>query len=61
MTSSRSGWLDALRGIAALVVVFDHSTYTFLPDIRRELMPEFNTSPYGNMVFFQVSGYLNPA
>ncbi|MGJ5898738.1 acyltransferase family protein [Streptomyces niveiscabiei] len=61
MKSSRSGWLDALRGIAALVVVFDHSTYTFLPDIRRELMPEFNTSRYGIMVFFLVSGYLIPA
>ncbi|MPY60674.1 acyltransferase [Streptomyces spongiae] len=55
------GWLDALRGIAALVVVFDHSSYTFMAEFRRELMPEFNTSRYGIMVFFLVSGYIIPA
>ncbi|MBR8642363.1 acyltransferase [Streptomyces tuirus] len=55
------GWLDALRGIAALVVVFDHSSYTFMADFRRELMPQFNTSRYGIMVFFLVSGYIIPA
>jgi peptidoglycan/LPS O-acetylase OafA/YrhL len=53
--------LDALRGIAALVVVFDHSSYTFMADFRRELMPQFNTSRYGIMVFFLVSGYIIPA
>lgn len=58
---SRLGWLDALRGIAALVVVFDHSSYAFMPDLRRELMPVFNTSRYGIMVFFLVSGYIIPA
>lgn len=58
---SRLGWLDALRGIAALVVVFDHSAYSFLPEFRRELVPEFNTSRYGIMVFFLVSGYIIPA
>ncbi|MFE6522268.1 acyltransferase family protein [Streptomyces sp. NPDC057794] len=58
---SRLGWLDALRGIAALVVVFDHSSYAFLAEFRRELMPEFNTSRYGIMVFFLVSGYIIPA
>ncbi|NEA66453.1 acyltransferase [Streptomyces sp. SID12488] len=57
----RLGWLDALRGIAALVVVFDHSSYSFLPEFRRELMPEFNTSRFGIMVFFLVSGYIIPA
>ncbi|WTN31916.1 acyltransferase [Streptomyces canus] len=58
---SRLGWLDALRGIAALVVVFDHSSYSFMAEFRRELMPEFNTSRYGIMVFFLVSGYIIPA
>jgi peptidoglycan/LPS O-acetylase OafA/YrhL len=58
---SRLGWLDALRGIAALVVVFDHSSYSFLAEFRPELMPEFNTSRYGIMVFFLVSGYIIPA
>ncbi|MGW1673529.1 acyltransferase family protein [Streptomyces sp. NPDC002324] len=59
--SSRLSWLDALRGIAALVVVFDHSSYSFMAEFRRELMPEFNTSRYGIMVFFLVSGYIIPA
>jgi len=58
---SRLGWLDALRGLAALVVVFDHASYTFMADFRRELMPQFNTSRYGIMVFFLVSGYIIPA
>ncbi|MEU2587909.1 acyltransferase [Streptomyces avermitilis] len=58
---SRLGWLDALRGIAALVVVFDHSSYAFMAEFRRELMPEFNTGRYGIMVFFLVSGYIIPA
>ncbi|MFD3622395.1 acyltransferase family protein [Streptomyces sp. NPDC058676] len=58
---SRLGWLDALRGIAALVVVFDHSSYTFMADFRRDLMPYFNTSRYGIMVFFLVSGYIIPS
>lgn len=57
----RLGWLDALRGIAALVVVFDHSSYSYLAELRRHLMPEFNTSRYGIMVFFLVSGYIIPA
>ncbi|MEV4788701.1 acyltransferase [Streptomyces tuirus] len=59
--SARLGWLDALRGLAALVVVFDHSSHTFMPDFRAELMPQFNTSRYGIMVFFLVSGYIIPA
>ncbi|KKD06418.1 acyltransferase [Streptomyces sp. WM6386] len=50
-----------MRGIAALVVVFDHSSYTFMADFRRELMPQFNTSRYAIMVFFLVSGYVIPA
>ncbi|MDW5322891.1 acyltransferase [Plantactinospora sp. KLBMP9567] len=58
---TRLGWLDALRGIAALVVVFDHSSYAFMAELRPELMAQFNTSRYGIMVFFLVSGYIIPA
>ncbi|WP_435877048.1 acyltransferase family protein [Streptomyces acidicola] len=50
-----------MRGIAALVVVFDHSSYAFMAEFRRELVPQFNTSRYGIMVFFLVSGYVIPA
>ncbi|MEQ4302210.1 acyltransferase [Plantactinospora sp. B6F1] len=53
--------MDALRGIAALVVVFDHSSYAFMAELRPELMAQFNTSRYGIMVFFLVSGYIIPA
>ena len=57
---SRLGWLDALRGIAALVVVFDHSLD---PSCRSSAGPArwFNTGRYGVMVFFLVSGYIIPA
>ncbi|MGC0334395.1 peptidoglycan/LPS O-acetylase OafA/YrhL [Streptomyces sp. SAI-170] len=58
---ARLGWLDALRGIAALVVAFDHSSYVFMAEFRRELLPEFSLSRYGIMVFFLVSGYIIPA
>ncbi|MFD3307050.1 acyltransferase family protein [Streptomyces sp. NPDC058694] len=54
-------WLDALRGIAALVVMFEHASYSFMPEFRQELMPEFNTGRYGILVFFLVSGYIIPA
>lgn len=32
-----------------------------MADFRHELMPQFNTSRYGIMVFFLVSGYIIPA
>ncbi|MFI1440355.1 acyltransferase family protein [Streptomyces fructofermentans] len=55
------GWLDALRGIAALLVVLDHSSYTFLPEFRREMTPVFNSGRCGIIMFFLVSGYIIPA
>lgn len=57
----RLGWLDSLRGIAALAVVFDHSWSAFMPELRQEVMPQFNLGRYGIMVFFLVSGYIVPA
>ncbi len=59
--ASRLGWLDALRGIAALVVAFAHSSSSFQPELQRELMPTFNIGRFGIMVFFLVSGYIIPA
>ncbi|MFH0173495.1 acyltransferase family protein [Streptomyces cacaoi] len=58
---ARLGWLDALRAVAALAVVFDHSSYAFLPEFRQEVMPQFNIGRYGIMLFFLVSGYIVPA
>lgn len=42
-------------------MVFDHSSYSFMAEFRRDLTPVFNTSRYGIMVFFLVSGYIIPA
>ncbi|MET8170223.1 acyltransferase [Streptomyces sp. NPDC005329] len=61
LPSARLGWLDALRAVAALAVVFDHSSYAFLPEFRQELVPQFTVGRYGVMLFFLVSGYIVPA
>lgn len=54
------GWLDALRGLAALVVVFEHSLDVLLPEVRRTASPWFDFGRYGVFVFFLVSGYVVP-
>ncbi|MFD0905589.1 acyltransferase family protein [Actinomadura sediminis] len=56
----RMGWLDALRGIAALVVVFEHSLDVLLPEVRATASPWFDFGRYGVFVFFLVSGYVVP-
>ncbi|WP_165959164.1 acyltransferase [Actinomadura sp. KC345] len=56
----RMGWLDALRGLAALVVVFEHSLDVLLPEVRRTASPWFDFGRYGVFVFFIVSGYVVP-
>ncbi|MFD0689385.1 acyltransferase family protein [Actinomadura fibrosa] len=53
-------WLDALRGLAALVVVFEHSLDVLLPEVRRSAGPWFDFGRYGVFVFFLVSGYVVP-
>lgn len=58
--ASRMGWLDALRGLAALVVVFEHSLDVLLPEVRRTAGPWFDFGRYGVFVFFLVSGYVVP-
>ncbi|WP_160820191.1 acyltransferase [Actinomadura sp. J1-007] len=57
----RLDWLDALRGIAALVVVFEHSLDVLFPEVRRTASPWFDFGRYGVFVFFLVSGYIVPA
>jgi peptidoglycan/LPS O-acetylase OafA/YrhL len=54
-------WLDALRGLAALVVVFEHLLDALLPEVRRSVSPWFDFGRYGVFVFFIVSGYVVPA
>ncbi len=57
----RLGWLDALRGIAVLFVVFEHLSFSELTAVRAAVNPWFSPGLYGVMVFFMVSGYIVPA
>jgi peptidoglycan/LPS O-acetylase OafA/YrhL len=61
VAGKRLAWLDALRGIAALCVVFDHLTYTVLQPVRHAVYCWFDPGQYGVFVFFLVSGYIVPA
>jgi peptidoglycan/LPS O-acetylase OafA/YrhL len=57
----RLGWLDALRGLAALTVVFHHASARFTPDFHNAMMRWFDPGMAGVLVFFLVSGYIVPA
>jgi peptidoglycan/LPS O-acetylase OafA/YrhL len=57
----RLAWLDALRGIAALAVVFDHLGYNVLQHARYDVYQWFDPGQYGVFVFFLISGYIVPA
>ncbi len=57
----RLGWLDALRGIAVLFVVFEHLSFSEMTGVRAAISPWFSPGLYGIMVFFMVSGYIVPA
>ncbi|WP_049577902.1 acyltransferase family protein [Nonomuraea sp. SBT364] len=57
----RLGWLDALRGVAALVVVYEHALNPLYPELRGVTGPWFAAGWYGVIVFFLVSGYVIPA
>ena len=60
-TSVRLGWLDALRGFAALVVVLFHlSPYLIGPAPHAAVMRHIDFGKYGVMLFFLVSGYVIP-
>ncbi len=59
--TSRLAWLDALRGLAALCVVFDHGSTLLLLPARSFLYQWLNLGQYGVFVFFMVSGYIVPA
>ena len=57
----RLAWLDALRGIAALAVVFDHLSQYLLGGVRWHVYHWLDAGEYGVFVFFIVSGYIVPA
>jgi peptidoglycan/LPS O-acetylase OafA/YrhL len=60
-TGSRLAWLDLLRAIAALFVVFDHLSYYLLQHVRTDVYNWFDAGNYGVFVFFVISGYIIPA
>jgi peptidoglycan/LPS O-acetylase OafA/YrhL len=57
----RLGWLDALRGVAALAVVFQHLGPYLLPHAEAAVDRRMDLGIFGVMLFFLVSGYIVPA
>ena len=60
-TGSRLAWLDVLRGLAALAVVFNHFGYFVPPRLNGPVYQWINPGDYGVFVFFLISGYIVPA
>ncbi len=58
---ARLGWLDALRGFAALAVVFQHSGPVLLPGLYRSSHQQLDAGIFGVFLFFLISGYIVPA
>jgi peptidoglycan/LPS O-acetylase OafA/YrhL len=59
--AARLGWLDALRGFAALTVVCFHlSPYLVGPGFHQAVLRHIDLGKYGVMLFFLVSGYVIP-
>jgi peptidoglycan/LPS O-acetylase OafA/YrhL len=57
----RMAWLDALRAVAALLVVYAHITRYVFEGARTVTADWLNAGPAGVMLFFLVSGYIIPA
>jgi peptidoglycan/LPS O-acetylase OafA/YrhL len=57
----RLAWLDALRGIAALCVVYEHFGARVLPAVHTWVFAVFDPGLYGVLLFFLISGYIVPA
>jgi peptidoglycan/LPS O-acetylase OafA/YrhL len=60
-TTQRVAWLDALRGIAALCVVYEHFGARVLLSADVAVHRVFDPGLYGVLVFFLISGYIVPA
>lgn len=60
-TGNRLAWLDVLRGLAALAVVFNHFGYFLPPTVKNPVYQWINPGDYGVFVFFLISGYIVPA
>ncbi|OLB67415.1 MAG: hypothetical protein AUI10_00185 [Actinobacteria bacterium 13_2_20CM_2_72_6] len=60
-TGTRLAWLDALRGIAALLVVYEHLSLFLFHRYRLAVEHWFLAGYAGVCLFFLVSGYIIPA
>jgi peptidoglycan/LPS O-acetylase OafA/YrhL len=58
---ARLAWLDALRAVAALLVVYAHLSHYLLRSVRGVSAEWLHAGPAGVMLFFLVSGYIIPA
>ncbi|WP_051807648.1 acyltransferase family protein [Streptomyces sp. NRRL F-2664] len=58
---TRLGWLDGLRGIAALVVALHHFDVLHMVPFGDAVGRTFDLGLFGVMLFFIVSGYIIPA
>jgi len=56
----RLAWLDALRGFAALCVVYEHFGARVFPGFHTLVFSVFDPGLYGVLVFFLISGYVVP-
>ncbi|MEU8658991.1 acyltransferase family protein, partial [Actinoplanes philippinensis] len=61
MTAPRLAWLDGLRAVAVLLVVYAHLTRFVFTDLRAVTGEWLHAGPAGVMLFFLVSGYIIPA
>ncbi|QMU75093.1 acyltransferase [Streptacidiphilus sp. PB12-B1b] len=59
--AARLGWLDALRGFAALAVVFRHTGAVLVPALYQATSGICDAGTFGVYLFFLVSGYIVPA
>lgn len=59
--AARLGWLDALRGLAALVVALHHFGVLRMLPAGKIVGRNFDLGLFGVMLFFIVSGYIIPA
>lgn len=57
----RLGWLDALRGLAVLLVLYEHLTWHVLGVLRSYTQAWFDAGRAGVFLFFVISGYIVPA
>jgi peptidoglycan/LPS O-acetylase OafA/YrhL len=56
----RLAWLDATRGLAALLVLVDHGVRGTLPRIDNVINQYINLGNFGVMLFFFCSGFIIP-